>query len=527
MEIMNYTTEKRKNGKGIKIQFELTEEQIFISKLKKGDKVDFSKDGLKFYEARIWNLFEWRQSNEIRIIVRPLVENWRANCGTYGFTYRDFTRYHGIPNAIICPLHSITRNWRSELKVFDFIDFVIPKYIQELFTSKLERNYCYSGMIIAKTNNYIYVSATIPHLCDLDWENEIYFTPYTSSTNPGIFTIPFTIDSDDIFENETITEMKIKPCCGLDSHNKLQAQHFCLNRKYLDPEFISDFIRIFSYKTLFLDFASKFEDDTTVCPICLEELDLMKLGCGHKCCENCFHTMFMNSQCYMNTKMECPLCRKNVFQYNSTGHHIFRAPIGIDGKYNKKYLNVIFNHCHVRDKNGIKYTVSSRENLSEQIKKDCVFALKKCEVNLSNDNGCIFKKRTEIEIDEDYNVSIIHFRNPKGGAITVDLKKAARYQTHIIKKRIETLSSSVKCRRVDCACENSKITKPYKKCIKSLNGVCHRYKPYWDNFILYLTDRYSLDESKFHMTILTKFLKKYYPHYFISYEGTKCYKNYE
>ena len=30
---MNYTTEKRKNGRGIKIQFELTEEQIFISNL--------------------------------------------------------------------------------------------------------------------------------------------------------------------------------------------------------------------------------------------------------------------------------------------------------------------------------------------------------------------------------------------------------------------------------------------------------------------------------------------------------------
>lgn len=526
MEIMNYTTEKRKNGRGIKIQFELTEEQIFISKLKKGDKVDFSKDGVKFYEARIWNLFEWRQSNQIRIIVRPLVENWRANCGTYGFTYRDFTRYHGIPNAIICPLHSITRNWRSELKVFDFIDFVIPKYIQELFTSKLERNYCYSGMIIAKTNNYIYVSATIPHLCDLDWENEIYFCD--RKIIDGIFTIPFTIDSDDIFENETITEMKIKPCCGIDSHNKLQAHHQCLNRKYLDPELISEFIRKLSYKTLFTDFASKFEADTTVCPICLEELDLMKLGCGHKCCENCFHTMFMNSQCYMNTKMECALCRKNVFQYNSSGRIDATTPIiGIDGRYNKKYLNAIFNHCTVRDKDGIRYKVLSREDLSEQIKKDSVFALRKCEINVNNDNGCIFKKRSEIEVVEDYNISIIYFRNPKGGAIAVDLKKASRYQTHIIKKRVETLSSSVKCNVAGCACESSKIKKPYVKCFKTLNGICNRYKPYWDNFILYLTDRYSLDESKFHMTILTKFLKKYYPHYLISYEGTKCYKSYE
>ena len=285
-------------------------------------------------------------------------------------------------------------------------------------------------MIIAKTNNYIYVSATIPHLCDLDWENEIYFCD--RKIIDGVFTIPFTIDSDDIFENETITEMKVKPCCGINRHNELQTQHFCLNRKYLDPELISDFIRKLSYKTLFLDFASKFEDDTTVCPICLEELDLMKLGCGHKCCENCFHTMFMNSQCYMNTKMECPLCRKNIFQYNSS--QIPYVPIiGIDGNYNKKYLDVIFDHCHVRDKEGIRYRIMSREDLSEQIKKDGVFALRKCEVNVNNDNGCIFKKRTEIEIDEDYNVSIIHFRKCRG-AYSVDLKKASRYQTHIIKK---------------------------------------------------------------------------------------------
>ena len=107
MEIMNYTTKKRKNGRGIKIQFELTEEQIFISKLKKGDKVDFSKDGLKFYEAKISNIFEWLQPNQKRIIVKPLIENWRAQCGTYGFTYRDFSRHHGIPNAIICPLQFI------------------------------------------------------------------------------------------------------------------------------------------------------------------------------------------------------------------------------------------------------------------------------------------------------------------------------------------------------------------------------------------------------------------------------------
>ena len=317
--------------------------------------------------------------------------------------------------------------------------------------------------------------------------------------------------------------MKVKPCCRIDRRYKLLAQHFFLNRKYLDPELISDFIRKLSYKTLFIDFASKFEDDTTVCPICLEELDLMKLGCGHKCCENCFHTMFMNSQCYMNTKMECPLCRKNIFQYNSA--QIPYAPIiGIDGNYNKKYLDVIFDHCVVRDKESIRYRIMSREDLSEQIKKDGVFALKKCEVNVNNDNGCIFKKRTEIEIDEDYNVSIIHFRKFTG-AYSVDLKKASRYQTHIIKKRIETLSSSVKCNVSGCHCQASKIKKPYEKCFKCLNGICHRYKPYWDNFILYLTDRNSLDESKFHMTILTEFLKKYYPYYDISYEGTKCYKS--
>jgi len=521
---MNYTTTKRKNGKGIKIQFELTEEQIFISKLKKGDKIDFSKDGLNFCEARVTDIFEWRQKNQIRIMVRPLIENWREKYGIYGFTYRDFTRYHGIPNAMISQLHSCTRNWRSELKVFDFIDFVIPKYIQELFTSKLEINFCYSGMIIAKTSNYIYVSATIPHLCG-NWDNKIHF--YKNSF--GVFIIPFTIGSDDIFKNETITKMKVKPCCGVDRNNRLVANHCCFNRKYLDPELISGFIRTLSYKTLFVDFDSKFVDNSTACPICFEELSLTKLGCGHKCCEECFHKMFMHSHCYMeNSKIECPLCRKNIFKLSSAGPACkidTSTPIvGIDGKYNEKYLDVIFNNCKVRDKDGILYQVISRENISEQIKKDTILALKKCEISVNNDNGCIFKKKSEIEVVDNYNISVIHFRNPKVGAYTVDLKKASRHQTHLIKKRIKDLSevegAGTRCNRENCSCAKNK--KPFVKCFKTLNGTCNRYKPHWDNFILYLTDYYSLDESKFHMTILTKFLKKYYPYYIISYEGTKC-----
>jgi len=77
-----------------------------------------------------------------------------------------------------------------------------------------------------------------------------------------------------------------------------------------------------------IDLSAEVEEE---CPVCLEsdeeiEKDKMNemsvLNCGHKICEKCAFTLFKSN------RMECPLCRGNIFYMENCDKIVLFEKIG-------------------------------------------------------------------------------------------------------------------------------------------------------------------------------------------------------
>ena len=557
-----HTTQSRKKGKKIKIQFELTPEQQFYTSVKIGDRVDFTTDNKKWYEAVVFNIEpfkipkceKWNDNNRGRatkFIIKPLIcHNTNLKMDShYSIYYHENGQQIWKLQGLKChftKLYTHTKNWRDNLKVHDLVDFIIPAYIQEyyktgqipslhstMFKSSepqaeiLARQLDHQvavGLVLSISKNDIFISTYIEHLCN-DSKTECRTQRPICKSTQCSWVIQLRKYSEDLYCINTIPKLKrIRSCWGETRRagrlcdDRCCFPSICTNRQYLNPNKIPQFIINVIQKYILFVSDKKFKTDDTSCPICFEENASTSLGCGHILCNNCFqqYTDHHLEKGKDIVNMSCPLCRNNIFETLTFGGIKGFNPIGTDDVPTKKHLNVFFPRDIVIDKFGKKYIIKECEHISYQVNNEISMVLlenltplerviwtkKSNQTNEERSGRALFKNIHELERCDKASrfLSGIYFKIKKD----VNIKKEARKQAILYNNVLKGLAKHAHTITITA---------------HTLNSKCERSKEWWSSFILYIIHQHPIKKYKF--DIMIKLLKIYYPLYDVTFVGTR------